>query len=93
MTLPAVIPFNATEQTPFARVHDAELRVTEPVPLWDQVTVPVVEYPATLALHVMNLLEPAARELGVQETVVFDSFWVTVRLNADVYGGSESGLW
>lgn len=48
VTLPAVFPDIVTEQVPVvsdfgARVHVVELRVTAPVPVWDQVTVPVGE--------------------------------------------------
>jgi len=42
-TDPAVVPVIVTEHFPFVRVHVAELRETDPVPLWDQLAVPVGE--------------------------------------------------
>ena len=53
------------------RGHVVGLRETEPVPLWDQLTVPAGEEPITLAVQVMVVDEPATADLGVQETVVF----------------------
>ena len=47
VTLPAVIPVIVTEHVAWlwffrlARVHVVEPKETEPVPLWDQLTVPV----------------------------------------------------
>jgi hypothetical protein len=47
MTLPAVVPVIVTEHIArlgffkLVRVHVVEARETEPVPLWDQLTVPV----------------------------------------------------
>lgn len=43
MTLPAVAPVIVTEHVPDERVHVVEVKETKPVPLWDQLTVPVGE--------------------------------------------------
>lgn len=49
------------------------------MPVWDQVTLPVGEYPITLAVQMMIVDEPAAADFGAQETVVFETFFITVR--------------
>jgi len=54
--------------------------VTDPAPLCDHVTAPVGEYPATLALQMMVVDEPAMTELGLQETIVLVTIIVTVKL-------------
>jgi hypothetical protein len=70
--LPAVVPVIVMEQLPFVRVQVIELNVTEPVPDWDQVTVPVGENPFTVALHLITFEEPATIEDGLHETLVVE---------------------
>ena len=55
-----------------ARVHDAELRLTEPVPLWEMETDPVGEYPVTVILQVIVFEDPATTVDGEHEIVVPD---------------------
>ena len=57
-----------TEHAPAERAHVAVEKVTEPVPPWLQVTVPVGEKPETVAVH----LEVAStgKEDVVHETAV-----------------------
>jgi hypothetical protein len=43
VTCPPANPVAVTEHTPCERMHDVEPMETEPVPLWDQLTVPVGE--------------------------------------------------
>jgi hypothetical protein len=69
------------------RVHDVELRETEPGPLWDQLTAPVGRWPTTLALQVIIFDEPATADLGVQVTVVVVASIVTTRLYAPAVAG------
>ena len=78
MTCPTSVPDRVTEQVCFASVHSAEAKLTAPLPLCDQITWDVGEYPATLAVHVM-VTEPKAADLGEQVTDVFVDFAVTVR--------------
>ena len=80
-TAPAVAPVIVTVQTPLERVQVVETKLTEPVPLvWDHVTVPVgMLYPLTLTLQVIFVEEPATAEVGLQETVVVEGFFFTVR--------------
>lgn len=40
MTCPLIDPVIVIEHVPCERVHVVELKVTEPVPVWDQLTVP-----------------------------------------------------
>jgi hypothetical protein len=69
-----------TEHIPFESVHAVEAKETEPVPLWDQLTSPVGEYPVTLALHVTELEESAGTLAGLQKIRVLVAFIVTIRL-------------
>jgi hypothetical protein len=79
VTFPAVVPVMVAVQLPRAfRVHvvGEEVKVTDP-PLvldWDHNTDPVgTPYPFTVAVHVIVVVDdPAATEVGLQETVVFE---------------------
>ena len=73
MTCPLADVVIVTEHVPCERVHVAEPNETEPLPLWDQLTVPVGEYPVTVAVQVIVVEEPAAADFGAQETDVFVS--------------------
>jgi hypothetical protein len=60
---------------------------TDPAPLCDQVTLPVGEYPVTVALQLTTFDEPTITYFGLQEIVVFVVFTVTTRLYAPAVAG------
>jgi hypothetical protein len=72
------------EQLPLLSVQQEHLNVgtneTDPVPLCDQVTLPVGKYPVTLAVQMMVVEEPTRMELGLQDTVLLVAYIVTARL-------------
>jgi hypothetical protein len=93
-----IIPLTVTEQVAllgFLRlmsVHDPEARVTEPVPYWDQSTVPVGRYPDTLALQITVIINDT-EDVGLQETEIFAILIVTSMSYCPVVGElSESPL-
>jgi hypothetical protein len=69
-----------TEHAPEERVQVAELRVAVPVTgITVNATVPVGDAPPdTVAVH--SVVEPAAKDIGTQETVMVGVSLVTVRL-------------
>ncbi len=86
VTCPPVDPVIVTEHVPSDRKQNESMKETDPVLLFDQVTMPVGAYPFTLAVQVMTVEEPATTDLGVQETVVFEVFTVTTKLYHPVVG-------
>jgi len=67
--LPTPLPLTVTEQAPDDSGQDAGVNETLPdPPVVDQVTVPVGELPATVAVHVV--LVPMANDEGVHATAV-----------------------
>ena len=93
VTCPLVEAVIVMEHVPWDRAHVVEAKETEPVPLWDQLTVPVGTYPVTLALQVMLFDEATGTLAGLQETVVFEAFVIAVRATVPVKGGSEGARW
>jgi len=51
VTDPGLVAVIATEQLPDERVQVVDVKVTKPVPLWENVILPVGKYPATVALQ------------------------------------------
>jgi hypothetical protein len=84
VTVLALVPVRVTEHTPPLRAQVFELRVTEPVPVWVQVTFPVGSYPFTLAEHMISF--PTSADLGLQVRVIFVIFVVTVKFSVPANG-------
>lgn len=80
VTDPGLDPPIVTEQLPLERVHVFAPKETDPVPFCVQVTVPVGECPVTLTVQVTFFDEAAETLAGVQETVVLEVIFATVRL-------------
>ena len=69
---PGFSPVIVKEQLPAESAHVVEMNETEPVPLWDQLTLPVGACPDTVTLQATSVDEAAGTLDGVQETMVFD---------------------
>lgn len=81
MTLPGLAPVTLREHVPDTGVHVAgEGKVTLPVPEDQNSTAPLGEDPPE-TVAVQELAAPAAKDVGVQETVVVALACVTVRSN------------
>jgi hypothetical protein len=87
VTLPAVTTVIVTEHSPLVRAHVVDAKNTEPVPIWDQLTVPVIPKQirqmtqSGSTVQVMIVDEPATADLGLQErTSILVFCFVTVRL-------------
>ena len=72
------------EQLPSVSVQVFELNVTEPAPDWDQVMVPVGEYPVTFAVHFVVFDESVTKEEDLQVTEVVVACVETVRSKVPV---------
>ena len=69
VTDPGLEPFSVTVQLPVERMHFVVVNETDPVPSFDQTTLPVGVEPAPLTVALHLVAEPTTREAELQDMV------------------------